>query len=323
MRDLTDTGFEALGVTEEPVTRVARELLRAGYRTHRAPDGFEVAIPEALVGRALRWGRESAPNEWYGLVVGVVGRDERGSHVVVHGIVLDEDAVTTPGSAETTHASEWRTRRLARAQYPDCVIVGWAHGHHRVGVHFSGRDRQNQRSWTQAHHLGLVFDPWDDAELAVYRGPDSELAPRVAGGGAGDDTSFSAVTCALQRPKARRPRLPSGVLHRFAALAGTSLVTVALVALCLAGGRRTEAQVARMERRLSDHERLILRGLSRLDDGRGDIGALAVPTSAAPTCPAPSLPSISRSTPGSTATPMAEPGASSESGSRSARRGAP
>lgn len=178
-RDTND--FRALGIVEEPVEAVDRSDARSGYRVFVAPDGFELAVPEQIIARALAWGRNAAPNEWYGLVVGRLGTDARGQHVTVLGLVPDHDARATPGYVETSHASEFATRERCRRLYPDGVIVGWVHGHHQCGARYSAPDRQNQATWTQPHSIGIVVDPWDPAELAVYRGPASErLAPRPA-----------------------------------------------------------------------------------------------------------------------------------------------
>lgn len=177
--DSAPDDFKMIGVTEERCDAADRDQARSGYRLFAGRDGFEVAVAEHVIERALRWGRAAAPNEWYGLIVGRVGDDSRGRHVVVLGIVPDSDARATPGFVETSHASEFATRELSRRLYPDGVIVGWTHGHHRVGARYSTQDRRNQATWTQPHSLGIVFDPWDPKELAVYRGPTSEELRRV------------------------------------------------------------------------------------------------------------------------------------------------
>lgn len=197
-------GFDALGVVEEPVEAREREGARSGYRIFAAPDGFEAAVPEQVIARTLSWARSSAPNEWYGLIVGRLCEDERGRHVVVLGVVPDGDARATTGFVETSHASEFATRTLCRGLYPDGVIVGWAHSHPRLGVRYSATDKRNQATWTQSHSLGIVVDPWDPAELTVYRGPTSEVLSRRPSGGPSTelagDVSFRAVTTTPKGP---------------------------------------------------------------------------------------------------------------------------
>ncbi len=227
-------GFRALGVVEEPIDRRDRDGVRAGYRLFTGTAGFEAALPEHVLERALAFARAAAPDEWYGLLVGRLGEDGRGRHVVLVGVVPDEEARATPGFVETSHASEFATRALARRLYPDAVIVGWVHSHPHLGVRYSATDRRNQATWTQAHSLGIVVDPWDPKQLTAYRGPDSEELAAVPTGApaaqSSDDASF--------RPIATRPTGPC----RTAPVPGRpasgpwrkGLVTVAVAALLVA-----------------------------------------------------------------------------------------
>jgi len=168
-------GFRPVEVVAEPVHEVGRETARSGYRIFRGADGFEAAVAEQVVERSLAIGKKAAPSEWYGLLVGRLYRDDRGSHVVVLGLVPDPEAFASTGYVETTHASEFRTRALARLVFPDAVILGWAHGHVGHGARYSATDRKNQATWTQPHAIGIVVDPFHPEGLAVYRGPEAEL----------------------------------------------------------------------------------------------------------------------------------------------------
>ena len=175
-RDRGDgTGFRPLGLVAEPVGTVDRVAARSAYRLFRGAGGFEAAIPEQVVARMLALGRAAAPLEWLGLVVGRVGDDARGRHVVVLGVVPDAGALAERHFVQSTVASESETREAARKMYPDGVVVGWVHGHVRHGAQYSPTDHENQATWRQEHSLGIVVDPWDPRELAVYRGPRSEL----------------------------------------------------------------------------------------------------------------------------------------------------
>lgn len=172
-------GFTPVMVVEEPVHALAREQARGGYRIFRGRDGFEVALLEHVIERMIAWGRRAAPMEWFGLVVGRTCEDDRGRHVVVLGVVPDPEARAEHGYVETSAASEFRTRTSARLLYPDGIIVGWVHGHVRHGARYSETDRRTQATWMQAHSLGIVVDPWDPREIAVYRGPECEEMARV------------------------------------------------------------------------------------------------------------------------------------------------
>jgi proteasome lid subunit RPN8/RPN11 len=162
------------------VQKADREVVRAAHRRFRARDDFEVIVAEQVIERAVAIGRSREPMEWMGLLVGRVCEDARGPYACVLGMVLDRDAEAGRHAVRSTPESEAATRALARYLFPDCVALGWIHGHIRHGVHFSGVDRDNQRTWRQAHSVGIVVDPWASELLAVYRGPDSERLSPVA-----------------------------------------------------------------------------------------------------------------------------------------------
>lgn len=179
---MSDETFVPRGVREEPVKVLPRREARTAHIVFRAVDGFEVAIPERLLSRAIAIGRSHAPLEWLGQLVGSRYRDEEGAHVVIDAVVRDVDARAEPHFVTSTIASEGRTRALAREQYPDAVVVGWIHGHIRHGAHYSRHDFTNQATWTDPDSIGIVVDPWDPKRLAVYRGPRGERLTLVANG---------------------------------------------------------------------------------------------------------------------------------------------
>ncbi len=171
--DMTDD-FVPLGTVEERIPRIDRDKLDRRPLAFVGEDGFEARIPFEVVERMVEYGRRADPSEWLAILVGRIGEDGSGRYVAVRGAVLDDDALARPGYVETSPQSEAGTRTLARTLYPDCSIVGWAHGHVRCGARFSAKDLENQRSWTRPHSLGIVVDPWDPARIAVYRGPGAE-----------------------------------------------------------------------------------------------------------------------------------------------------
>lgn len=284
--DQDESGFQALGVVAEPLDAVTREEARSGYRVFAGKDGFEAAVPEQVIERTLRWGRAAAPNEWYGLIVARLGEDARGRHVVVLGIVPDADARATPGYVETSHASELATRALCRLLYPDGVIVGWVHGHHRVGARYSSTDRRNQATWTQTHSLGIVVDPWDPAELAVYRGPSSEELvftrpeeePREDVNPS--DTEFRPLTTP------RSPERRAGPSTRSAPGRGAQLVAGALVVAVLVLLLVTLRRERRQERAIGD----LLRRVHLLERRPSVLCGAAIPPPEVPLRTPPSEP---------------------------------
>jgi proteasome lid subunit RPN8/RPN11 len=271
-------GFRPVSHVTEPITPVARALARTGYLIFRGADGFEVAIPAQVVERMLAFGRAAAPLEWFGLVVGRVGEDERGRHVVVLGVVPDPEARAERHFVQSTVASEFETRTSARTLYPDGIVVGWVHGHVRQGAQYSSTDRENQTSWGQTHSLGVVVDPWDPKRVAVYRGPRSELLTLVEGGGESAVRSPpSGVDTGPRAPQGGRaheaPRLLLGpdatrrLLWGFARL-GFDVLTVLCMVLALrlyTSERVFSLRLNSAERRLEHVELESLRHRFRLD----------------------------------------------------------
>jgi len=152
-----------------------RSEARSGYRVFRSErDGFEVALAERLLLRLVRRGKESAPNEWYGVLMGVRYEDAAGAHAVVHAVVFDHGAVTSPGGFHTTPESEAKVRQVAREQFPDLEILGPVHGHCDAGVRYSVPDLEHQATWRSTEAVGAVVDPWSAETVGVYRGPGSE-----------------------------------------------------------------------------------------------------------------------------------------------------
>ncbi len=189
---MSDDIFLPRGVREERVRDLARLEARTSHLVFRALDGFEVAISERIVARAVAIGESDAPLEWLGQLVGSRYRDDQGRHLVVEAIVRDVDAKREPHFVSSTLASEGRTRALAREQYPDAVVVGWIHGHVRHGARYSRPDFKNQATWTDPDSIGIVVDPWDPRRLAVYRGPNGEF-----------------LTLVVEKKKVRAPNTPS------------------------------------------------------------------------------------------------------------------
>lgn len=172
--------FRPRGRIDEKVHAVSRDAAPAGHRVFRAADGFEAIVAGQVIERAIALGHASEPLEWMGLLVGRVCEDARGRYALVLGMVRDREAVAGRHDVHSTPESEAATRTLARDLFPDCVAIGWIHGHVRHGVFFSPVDRENQRSWRQPHAVGIVVDPWNRELLAVYRGPESERLTPIA-----------------------------------------------------------------------------------------------------------------------------------------------
>lgn len=245
-------GFRRVEAVAETVYRRSPLEARTGYRIFRAEGGFEVAVPERLIERALAVGRAWAPTEWYALLVGRLFEYEGQRHVVVDDLVIDIDAKVAPSAVRTTPESELRTRNLARALHADSLILGWAHGHLRHGARFSSVDKRNQATWKRPHSVSIVFDPWDPAELAVYRGPDSELLSRVPPPRRVSPVrrAGAAVRSAASVARARLGRVRSPLRFFLATVLGATLA-VAAAFLTWNIGSRLYGRVSNVETRVS------------------------------------------------------------------------
>ena len=241
------SAFIPRAVTEEPVREIARHRLRTACLVFRAADGFEVAIPERLLERAVVIGRAQAPLEWLGQLVGVRGHDGEGSHLLLDAIVRDTGARCEPHFVTSTLESEARTRALAREQYPASVVVGWIHGHVRHGARYSRHDFKNQATWTDPDSIGVVIDPWDPELLAVYRGPRGERLTLVRSPEGDAPAGAPEPPCSPTTPPApRRPRRRGAGGGRFRALSRTVLRTFAAGAV-VAWMAHTELRLAAIE----------------------------------------------------------------------------
>ncbi len=172
--------FRIIEVKPEPVSRVPRERAIGLVREYRGEDGFVALISDAVIERLCTLSHNSEPSEWLGILVGRVGEDVRGAYVVVDGVILDQNAVATPGSVHSTFVGERRVREIAAAAHCGSSVIGWAHAHYRCGTRFSGGDRDNQATWPAAHALGIVCDPRTPERIGVYRGPQSERLTRAS-----------------------------------------------------------------------------------------------------------------------------------------------
>lgn len=237
-------------VVEETVHAVPRDAARGAHRVFRAGDGFEVSIPESVLQRAVTFGRAQAPLEWLGLLVGRRCEDARGRHTLLLGVVRDVEASGERHFVTSTLESEGRIRALIREQFPDCVTLGWIHGHVRHGAAYSSFDFRCQATWSDADSLGVVVDPWDEKLLAVYRGPRGERLREVTCAALPVRDEDSPAREVVDRPAGRAAGEPAN--DRAASRPSHGLGVRALLAPALLIGLwagYTDARVSRLEAR--------------------------------------------------------------------------
>jgi len=146
--------------------------------TQFGPDeqGFTVYLtPEAV--EDLKVGtRKNAPNEAFGQLMGRVYKDNNGDvFVVVTGAVYARRLSASIGHVKLNAVQMRDLRLAANRRYPAVDFVGWTHSHHRPSS-YSSTDREEQRTWTNEYHIGILTymivqagEPW----ALAYSGPTS------------------------------------------------------------------------------------------------------------------------------------------------------
>jgi proteasome lid subunit RPN8/RPN11 len=120
--------------------------------------------------------RRAMPNETIGLLAGRVCEDPQTGPYTM--IVAAENA--RPGEFEASPANvrlrgpgQAHVRRRLEDAHPDREIVGWYHTHPNYPSEFSSVDIQEQRTWSDRNHIGIVYSTSDSEPFGVYRSPES------------------------------------------------------------------------------------------------------------------------------------------------------
>ncbi len=191
-------------------------------------DGFMVYVrPEAMAQLRVATLR-AAPAEAFGLLLGRTFQDGRGAYTLIADAVEAADRDATPGHVRLSIPQIGQLRRHAQARYPAHDLVGWWHSHH-AHDRFSSTDLDEQATWPDPHHIGLLTLMHRGTIARAYRGPHAvPLAP--------DEP----VEPATQVPHDSRPvPKPRALLTRCAAFLNRPaptwavLLLAAAVAFCL------------------------------------------------------------------------------------------
>jgi proteasome lid subunit RPN8/RPN11 len=188
-------------------------------------NGFSVYVHRDVLDFIERESRRAAPNEAIGLLAGRVCQDP------VYGpysLVMAADGAR-PGEVEASpshvHISadgNASVRRRLEDAHPDREVIGWYHSHPRYPAQFSHVDLAEQSTWSDPHHVGIVFSGTETHEpFGVYRGPNAVRLTRSrvpAQVGVADSLTLSPSlrtegaepepALAEQRRMPERPKLP-------------------------------------------------------------------------------------------------------------------
>lgn len=143
-------------------------------------DGFDCFVSFKCILRMAAWGRAAGENEVIGRLGGRLCTDSRGIYVIIEDASLNHTAVGTPGSVVADGTSQEHGRIEFEKRCRPFDLNGWWHTHPgNIGLFFSGPDRRNQATWTDANSIGIVVNPDLRGDvIKVFRGPQcSELKP--------------------------------------------------------------------------------------------------------------------------------------------------
>jgi len=121
--------------------------------------------------------RLAMPNETIGLLAGRVCEDPQSGPYTI--IVAAENA--RPGEFESSPAhvklrepGQAHVRLRLEDAHPDREIIGWYHTHPGYPSQFSSVDIDEQKTWSDQHHVGIVYSTSDRSEpFGVYRSSDA------------------------------------------------------------------------------------------------------------------------------------------------------
>ncbi|MCC7077124.1 MAG: Mov34/MPN/PAD-1 family protein [Acidimicrobiia bacterium] len=175
--------------------RVRGELPPDCARFGPDSDGFEVFVVPDVVASLRTTAATHAPDEFFGLLAGRVFQDAAGPYAVIAAMQAGEASRAGRAHVRLDHDEMLRLRSEILRRNPGLDLVGWTHSHtHPSG--YSSVDRDEQRTWADPQHLGLLvyMDPCPDTWATAYRGPAARPL-RLAGG--------PAWTSGTQAPAAR------------------------------------------------------------------------------------------------------------------------
>jgi len=119
------------------------------------------AVHEVIAAHA----KGSPGREVFGLIAGLFAVDATGQRFVLGEVAIPAHGTRGEAARVAVDHDAWLELIAQRdALCPGLRIVGWYHSHPGWGIFFSQTDRQTHRFvFFAAHHVGLVFEPIQDA----------------------------------------------------------------------------------------------------------------------------------------------------------------
>ena len=140
-------------------------------------DGFRAYVHSGVLDSIREHAKVAGRNETIGLLMGRICRDLKGGPytlVMVAEGAKEGEYESTPSYVELSTEGQLSVRRRLEDTHPDREIVGWFHTHPSYSPHFSSVDTDQQRTWNDPDHIGIVYSGISPTEpFGVYRGPDA------------------------------------------------------------------------------------------------------------------------------------------------------
>ncbi|MGH3922735.1 MAG: Mov34/MPN/PAD-1 family protein [Pseudonocardiaceae bacterium] len=162
--------------TRPPIPGGARDLRVTDAASFGPDDDFMLYVTAEAIGQLRAATVRAEPNEAFGLLLGRTFQDGRGIYTLVANVMEAAERDAGPGHVRLSIKQISGLRQRAQRAYPTHDLVGWWHSHDRY-PDYSHTDREEQATWTDPNHVGLLTMMHGDVFGRAYRGPTSRLLP--------------------------------------------------------------------------------------------------------------------------------------------------
>lgn len=169
---------------QHTITRLVRPRPdgNEAYVAFVSDGGFCAYVHRDVLDLIARHAEVVAPDEAIGLLAGRICHDPKyGPYTLVMAAdgARSGEFKSGPGHVELLPIGHDKVRRRLENAYPDRELVGWYHTHPNCAPRFSRVDANEQATWNDLGHVGIVYSGIEPAEpFGVYQGPDASLLRR-------------------------------------------------------------------------------------------------------------------------------------------------
>jgi proteasome lid subunit RPN8/RPN11 len=152
-----------------------------GFKTFVSPaDDFRAYIHLDVLNFIARHAESAGRYEVIGLLAGRICYDQASGRPYTVVMVADSarngEFQSTVANVQLFAMGHAQVRRRLEDAHPDREVIGWYHTHPSFPPQFSGVDSEQQATWSNPNHIGIVYSGTDSVEpFGVYRGPHAIL----------------------------------------------------------------------------------------------------------------------------------------------------